>query len=125
MGVSLDASLPEGARAFVPSPWLTVNVGLSPDQMERSIYRDSSDKCKFIGYKGGRDGASALIGTDMLDSYLHRHGLNCIWLLVAEKGSWPGGHNENAAWRRTEGICWVEDGKPTAMTWSEDRVNGR
>jgi SAM-dependent methyltransferase len=121
----LDASLPEGARAFVPSPWLTVDLGLSPGPTDISIYRDSSGKCQFIGCKGGRDGSSALIGTEMFDSYLGRHGLNCIWLLVAERGSWPGGHNENAAWRRTEGICWVEDGKPTAMTWNEDRVNGR
>jgi hypothetical protein len=121
----LDASLPEGARAFVPSPWLTVDLGLSPDQMDISIYRDSSDKCQFIGYKGGRDGSSALIGAKMFNSYLDSQGLSCIWLLVAERGSWPGGHNENAAWRRTEGICWVQDGKPTAITWNEDRVNGR
>ena len=121
----LDASLPEGVRAFVPSPWLIVNAGLSLDQTEKSFYRDSLGTCQFIGCKGGKDGSSALIGAEMFNSYLDRQRLSCIWLLVAERGSWPGGHNENAAWRRTEGICWLEDGKPTTMTWNEDRVNGK
>jgi len=121
----LDASLPAGARAFVPSPWLTVDLGLSPSPTDISIYRDSTGKCQFIGCKGGSDGSSALIGAEMFNSYLDRRGLSCIWLLVAERGSWPGGHNANAAGRRTEGICWIEDGKPTSITWNEDRMNGR
>jgi len=121
----LDASLPEGARAFLPAPWLAVDLKLLPDQTDASIYRDAAGKSQFIGSKRGGDGSSALIDAEMFNSYLDRGGLTCIWLFVTERGSWPGGHNENAGWRRTEGICWIEDGKPTIITWNEDRVNGR
>jgi hypothetical protein len=121
----LDESLPEGAQAFLPSPWLTVDLNLSPSRTDMTIYLDSSGTCQFIGCRGGKDGSSALIRSEMFNSYLNRHVLCCIWLLVAERGSWPGGHNENAAWRRTEGICWIENGDPTSITWNEDRVNGR
>lgn len=27
--------------------------------------------------------------------------LAVVWLLVAERNAWPGGHNGNASWRRT------------------------
>jgi len=85
--------------------------------------RDAAGKCQFIGSKLEPDGSSALIRSETFDRYLERHALNCIWLLVAERSAWPGGHNENAAWRRTEGVCWMENGKPTTVTWNEDRVN--
>src|SRR5262249_48694757 len=121
----LDASLPDGARAFLPSRWLTVGLNLAPSPADITCYLDSSGNRQFIGSREGKDGSSALIRSELFNSYLKRQQLCCIWLLVAERGSWPGGHNKNAAWRRTEGICWLEDGKPMATTWNEDRVNGR
>jgi hypothetical protein len=36
--------------------------------MDISVYCDSSDKCQFIGNKGGTDGSSALIGAEMFNS---------------------------------------------------------
>jgi hypothetical protein len=119
----LDASLPQGARVFVPSSWLTLGLQLLPDQTDVSRYRDATGKCRLVGSKLGGDGSSALIDAETFNAYLDQHALDCVWLFVAERGAWPGGHNENAAWRRTEGVCWLEAAKPMTLTWNEDRVN--
>jgi hypothetical protein len=121
----LDASLPEGASAFVPSPWLLMELGLSLDPSDFSICRDASGEVLFIASKGGQAGSSAVINEEMFSAYLDRQALDCVWLFVTERGVWPGGDNDNAAWRRTEGVCWIENGKPTTVTWKEDRVNKR
>jgi hypothetical protein len=121
----LDGSLPKGAHTFVPSPWLMVDLELSLDIADVSICRDSSGKPQFVASNRRLDGSSAVIEAEMLNAHLDCHQLDCVWLFVAERSAYPGGDNDKAAWRRTEGICWIEGGKPNATTWNEDRVNGK
>jgi hypothetical protein len=120
----LDASLPRGSRAFVLSPWLTAQLGLSPDRTDASIYRDASGRCRFIGSKLEPNASSALVDAEFFQAYLDQHSLDCVWLFIAERNAWPGGNNDNAAWRRSEGFCWTKRGKLIAETWCEDRANG-
>jgi len=44
--------------------------------------------------------------------------------LCGERNAWPGGHNDDAAWRRSEGICWLEGGRPDSVNWKKDHANG-
>ena len=119
----LDASLPQGASAFIPSPWLLAELKLSLDPSDIAICRNDSGGVRFIASKRGADGSWALINKALFWNWLGRHGLECVWLLVAERSVWPGGENDNAAWRRTEGVCWTENGKLAMTSWNEDRVN--
>ncbi|MDH5298813.1 MAG: hypothetical protein OEV91_07325, partial [Desulfobulbaceae bacterium] len=119
----LDASLPEGFRAYLPAPWLAQQLGLSPDPTNFSSYRDVEKNCQFIGVNSEPDGSSALINAAIFQNYLDTHGLECVWLLIAERNAWPGGQNTNAAWRRTEGVCWRENGKLRAMIRDNDGRN--
>ncbi|MCI5143892.1 MAG: hypothetical protein D3909_19660, partial [Candidatus Electrothrix sp. ATG1] len=58
--------------------------------------------------------ASQLLGDDL-----------CIlWLLVAERNAWPGGSNDNAAWRRSEGLCWHDGKRLITVSWKRDNGNG-
>ncbi|OGQ97650.1 MAG: hypothetical protein A2521_04905 [Deltaproteobacteria bacterium RIFOXYD12_FULL_57_12] len=120
----LDASLPEGASAFLPSPWLAHQLGLSPVPTDVSVYRDAAGKHQFIGTQLEHDGSSAVINAEIFEKYLAQQEIACVWLFVAERNAWPGGHNNTATWRRTEGVCWLEEGrKPNAVVWHEDRDN--
>jgi hypothetical protein len=118
----LDASLPKGASAFVPSPWLIRELDLVPARYDGSLYCDRNGDVRFIGSYLEPKGSSALIDADLFRSYLDRLSLDCVWLFLAERGAWPGG-GERAVWRRSEGVCWIENGRPGSKTWKEDRNN--
>jgi hypothetical protein len=120
----LDAALPMGARALIPSPWLAKVLSLAVDKDDASIYRDVTGEAAFIGSKLGEDGSSALIDEHLLDRFLVAGNLQCVWLFIGERNAWPGGHNGNAAWRRSEGICWREGGKLVSVNWKKDNANG-
>jgi hypothetical protein len=120
---TLDSSLPQGASAFIPSAWLLEQLSLSLDPSDITICRDDSGEIGFVASRRGADGSWAVINEKLFRNWLDRQGLDCVWLLVAERSVWPGGDNDNAAWRRTEGACWTEDGKFEVTTWNEDRVN--
>lgn len=121
----LDASLPEeGASALIPSPWLARAMALSAEDYDASVYKNAASQIVFIGSTLGEDGSSALVAKDALDHYLDANDLQCFWLFVGERNARPGGDNGNAAWRRSEGICWLEDGKPVIVNWNNDNANG-
>jgi hypothetical protein len=119
---SLDASLPRGASAIIPSPWLLSELRLSPTPTDASLYKDASGNSRFIGSCLESDGSSALIEADFFQEYLDRNSLDCIWFFLAERNAWPGG-GMKAVWRRSEGICWLEKGRPRTTTWYEDRTS--
>jgi hypothetical protein len=117
----LDASLPRGSGAFLPAPWLAREMGISPDRSEVTSWVDHAGDSRFINAKSQPGGSVALIESTWFQSLLERQSLECIWVFLAERNAWPGGDNDNAAWRRSEGFCWIEGGQPRAVTWNEDR----
>lgn len=120
----LDGSMPQGASALLPSPWLAKGLSINPLPSDALTYADSIGACQLITGKSSDDGSHAYVRRDLLEAYLTTNGLECVWMFVAERGVWPNGNNNNAAWRRSEGIVWFEKGKPKLKTWKEDRRNG-
>jgi hypothetical protein len=119
----LDASLPDGFNTHLPAPWLAKELKLTPKLNQTGCWTAPNGETVFMeiaGEKGGvvcllrKDFASQVIGDDL-----------CIlWLLVAERNAWPGGSNDNAAWRRSEGLCWHDGKKIKTVTWKRDNGNG-
>ena len=120
----LDASLPAGADALLPAPWLSKALRITADKQDASLYRDDQSKTIFIGHETQKGPTLALVEESALNSFLTEHGLQCLWLFVAERGVWPGGSNDDAAWRRSEGVFWIENGKPQTIHWKKDTANG-
>jgi hypothetical protein len=119
----LDATLLDGGRALIPSPWLARALSLSPDERDASIYKTRNGEIAFIGSRLGAEGASGLVKTALLNPMLEAENLECFWLFVGERSAWPGAENDHAARRRSEGLCWLEDDKPSLVTWKRDNVN--
>jgi hypothetical protein len=116
----LDASLPEGCRAYVPAPWLISQLGLMPHRQDASAYVDANHVIRFLGSRLNEDGLSVLIDADVFESFLVRQNLACVWAFIAERNAWPGGSNMLAAWRRSEGVAWREGGRIRAIHWKND-----
>ena len=116
----LDASLPEGCRAYIPMPWLTHQMGLLPHMRDASAYVDSSGTIRFLGSHLSDDGLSALIDAEQFERFLEAQSLACIWVFIAERNAWPGGSNSLASWRRSEGVAWNEGGQIKTIHWKKD-----
>ena len=120
----LDASLPDGASSLMPATWLVRDMKLERDRQDAERFLASDDSVRFIASRAPDSRSSALIDAKSFADYLNNRGLACVWLFVAERNAWPGGDNTHAAWRRSEGCCWLHsNGKPKSKTWYRDQIN--
>lgn len=119
----LDASLREGARQFLPSPWFARQLSLLPNRPDASTYQDRTGNVMFISARREPLGSAVLVDDKMLRAFLKQHDTECVWLFVAERNAWPSGNNDNATWRRTEGVSWVANATPQVVTWIKDTRN--
>lgn len=115
-----DASLPDGAEALLPAPWLAHRLGLKVDADNPNVYLDSTGTPCFVSGKSRDDGSHAFVDENLFDTFLKEDGLSCVWVFIAERGAWPGGGNWLASWRRSEGFVWLKKGKPHMHHWNDD-----
>jgi hypothetical protein len=120
----LDAALPDGARALIPAPWLARALSLIPDHNKGSQYYTKEGQLGFCEITLDEGGSCALVSEHLLEDLLKSESLECVWLFVGERNAWPAGNNSNAAWRRSEGICWRENGRTFSVGWNKDTANG-
>lgn len=120
----LDASLPEGAQSLVPAPWLAHRLGLTADSEDPNVYRDCDGEVRFVSGHSSGDGSHAFIDQALFESFLEEDGLKCAWIFLAERGAWPGGENEHASRRRSEGVVWHDRGEPKMIHWNDDFGRG-
>ena len=120
-----DASLPDGAQALIPAPWLTRRLGLTPNPDDPNVYLDIVGNTRFVSGRSPGDSSHAFIDKDLFDSFLAEDGLSCVWIFVAERSAWPGGGNVHASWRRSEGFVWLKKGKPQMHHWNDDTDKGK
>jgi len=118
----LDSSMPKGARARVPAPWLVTALELKPDSDDANVWHGPQGSISFI-HADLDEGTSVLLREDLLDQLMQNNNLACVWLFVGERGAWPGGSNKKATWRRSEGLCWLDRKNPTCAYWQRDNGN--
>ncbi|HCF3951245.1 TPA: ATP-binding protein [Pseudomonas aeruginosa] len=120
----LDASMPEGAHALLPAPWLAHRLGLRPMSDNRNAYVDSAGAVRFVCGRSPGDGSYAFIDEELFQAFLDEDELDCIWVFVAERAAWPGGENENASRRRSDGVIWRELGRTHMDHRTDDWARG-
>ncbi len=118
----LDVALPEGAGCHLPAPWLAKQLGLTSDGP--GVWNNRTGEPTFVSYGGKRHNQCVLLDSDAMPAISDGGEIVMLWLLIAERNAWPGGHNENASWRRTEGICWPHGNTLRSKTWHRDSAHG-
>jgi hypothetical protein len=120
----LDASMPNGSRAVLPAPWLANALSLQPVMNDATTWLDLAGSASFLSVEFNH-GRSVLIRDDLLTELTQNNSLACIWVFVAERAAWPGGDNKRASWRRSEGVCWLDEKTPKRVQWHRDSSEGR
>ncbi|WP_116817473.1 ATP-binding protein [Pseudomonas syringae] len=120
----LDVSMPKGAQALIPAPWLAQRLNLKPHPEDATIYVDHTGETRFICGRSPGDGSHAFIDHQLFHAFLEEDELACVWIFVTERSAWPGGENKHASRRRSEGVVWHERSKPQMVYWSDDWARG-
>ena len=119
----LDASLPNGFNTHLPAPWLAKELNLTPKLNQTGCWTTPKGETAFMEIAGEQGETLCLLRKDFASQVIGDD-LCILWLLVAERNAWPGGSNDNAAWRRSEGLCWHDGKKFRTATWKQDNGNG-
>ncbi|WP_446009513.1 hypothetical protein [Candidatus Electrothrix sp.] len=119
----MDGSLPNGFNTHLPAPWLAKELKLTPRLNQTGCWTAPNGETVFMEIAGEKSGSLCLLRKDFA-SQLLGDDLCILWLLVAERNAWPGGSNDNAAWRRSEGLCWHDGKKLRTASWKRDNGNG-
>ena len=114
----LDLSLDEGHWELVPSRLLVRDFGLRRRGPGCSDYVDESGVVRFKQMRLGSDRVSVVLEREWFLASLRSRGLVCVWAYVSERNSLGG--ELGGAWRRTEGLAWLNRGRIRTMTWKKD-----
>ena len=119
----LDAALPDGYSSHLPTAWLANELKLKPDINNAGLWLDTAGEIVFQELNGEEYGSVALLRMDVADKVTDK---NCTFLsvLISERNVWPGGYNDYAAWRRSEGVCWRSTRGTEVCAWKHDNGNG-
>ena len=119
----LDAALPDGYSTHLPTAWLASELRLKPDINNAGLWYDVAGDIAFQELKGEEDGTVALLRMDVASRVVDK---DCTFLsvLISERSAWPGGHNDNAAWRKSKGVCWRSGRGTEVCRWKSDGGNG-
>ena len=120
---NLDAALPDGFRSHLPTAWLANELKLKPDINNAGLWLNDAGEIVFQELKGEEDGSVAILRMDVADQVADK---DCTFLsvLISERSVWPGGENENAAWRWSNGVCWRSGRGRETCVWKRDGGNG-
>ena len=119
----MDAALPDGFSSHLPTAWLANELKLKPDINNAGLWLDGTDEVVFQELKGEEYDSVALLRMDVAVKATDK---DCTFLsvLISERSVWPGGENENAAWRRSNGVCWRSARGTETCVWKRDGGNG-
>ena len=117
------ASLPEGSCTHLPAPWLARELDLRPKISKAGNWYTTGGDLTFNTFSGGDGGTICLMPEGILSKILADE-LCLLSVFIAERNGWPGGSNNNASRRRSEGVCWHDGKTVRSATWKRDNGNG-
>jgi len=116
----MDKTLPYGFGVYVPQRWLAEDLGIRLESNELRGWIDNDGNELIRALKPVEDKSAVLIREEALLDYCKREGVTPIWLLIAERNTWPSGNNDHSCWRRSEGAWWETATRWDSISWNND-----
>ena len=117
---NLDKTLSGGFSACLPEKWFAdeLRIRMSPSSVCEWIDESSNTVVRCIGGDGYV--TAVLIREEFFEKYCEQFSVEPVWLMIAERGAWPGGNNSQACYRRSEGAIWLEGEGVKKVNWHRD-----
>jgi hypothetical protein len=116
----MDNTLPDGFGVYVPQRWLAEDLGIRLGSIGVRSWVDDEGHELIKLMKPAEDRSADLIREEELLNYCTQQEVTPIWLLIAERNTWPAGDNDHSCWRRSEGAWWESARKWKSVSWNND-----
>ncbi|EHD2239922.1 hypothetical protein ACSWFU_002541 [Vibrio vulnificus] len=116
----LDKSLPDGFSNYMPQKWFADELELSLSQSEPSKWLNIHGDVVMQAQEPFEHQTAVVIDNEALHDYVSKFDIEPMWVMIAERNTWPNGNNDESCWRRSEGIVWREGGAWQKVAWNKD-----
>ncbi len=116
----MDKSLPDGCSQYMPQKWFADELNIEMDERRAHLWRDSQERVIIRSNESSDEQSIILIDEESLNKYAEDFKVEPVWLMIAERSSWPGGGNAEFCGRRAEGMVWREGNEWQQVEWNKD-----
>ncbi|ELJ8525556.1 hypothetical protein RUK48_001350 [Vibrio cholerae] len=116
----LDKSLPDGFSNYMPQKWFADELELSLSQNEPNKWLNKRGDVVIQAQEPFEHQTAVVIDDEALHDYFSKFDMEPMWVMIAERNTWPNGNNDESCWRRSEGIVWREGGAWQKVAWNKD-----
>lgn len=104
----------------MPQVWFANELGLSMLSNDHNNWVDSEGRIVIQTIKPFDHQTVVVIDEDVLNSYAKKFKIEPVWLMIAERNTWPNGSNNESCWRRSEGVKWFNGVSWIKKSWNKD-----
>ena len=116
----LDKSLPNGFSNYMPQKWFADELELSMYENKPQTWQNKLGDVVIQAYKPFKRQNVVVIAEETLKSYVEQFDVEPVWVMIAERNTWPNGDNSESCWRRSEGVIWLDNGIWRQVGWNKD-----
>ena len=104
----------------MPQKWFADELELSLSQNEPGKWLNKHRDVVIQAQEPFGHQTAVVIDDEVLHDYASKFDIEPIWVMIAERDTWPNGNNDESCWRRSEGIVWREGGLWQSVAWNKD-----
>jgi hypothetical protein len=116
----LDKSLPDGFSNYMPQKWFADELELTMYENKPQTWQNKLGDVVIQYHKPFKHNKVVVIDEETIQSYAEKFEVEPLWLMIAERNTWPNGDNDESCWRRSEGAIWFENGTWKQVGWNKD-----
>ena len=116
----LDKTLPDGFSIHMPQKWFADDLSLTMSPNGPQYWAGLHGNIVIQSQRLSEKQTAVVIDEEVLHRYAREQEVETVWLMLAERNTWPGSINEESSWLRSMGVIWV-DGQHWKQTgWHRD-----
>jgi hypothetical protein len=119
----LDKTLPDGFSNYMPQKWFADELGLSMSPSGPQYFEDDGGNMVIQSQNPSELQTAVVIDEAVLLRYAAEYDVEPVWIMIAERNTWPGGDNGESSYRRSEGAVWLDGADWKQVGWNND-TNG-
>ncbi len=116
----LDKSLPDGFSNYMPQKWFADELELSMSEDEPNKWLNKHGNVVMQAQEPFEHQTAVVIDEETLNYYVSKFDIEPVWIMIAERNTWPNGDNNESCWRRSEGVVWREGEVWQKVAWNKD-----
>ena len=116
----LDKTLPDGLSNYIPQEWFADELGLTMSPNGPQYWADFDGNIVIQSQRPSEHQTAVVIDEAVLLRYAEEQEVEPVWLMIAERNTWPRFSGKDFCRRRSEGIVWTEGSSRKQIGWKQD-----